>query len=283
MNTAMTTPETSAAPDASAPRPTIVITGASSGLGRAFFEHFAAHSTPSHRVVGIDKQPWFDKGGADPTTLTNHQRVRDDGAVNITLDITSDSDLLRCDLYPGGISPQDPVVLVIHCAGVRGLVPHMSITASADVASAEALKAMVPATMMRTYEINVVGTLNIITALVPNLWLAAAQKLGPKVVVLSSRMGSIASNNQGGGYAYRASKAALNAVMKSLSVDLPEVHFAMVHPGRVETGLVCVKEDGAMSTEQSLRDLLPLIERFGLGGDFASACFVDRFGETIPW
>jgi NAD(P)-dependent dehydrogenase (short-subunit alcohol dehydrogenase family) len=42
---------------------------------------------------------------------------------------------------------------------------------------------------------------------------------GAKVVVMSSRMGSIASNTTGGGYAYRASKAAVNAIVKSFSVD----------------------------------------------------------------
>lgn len=274
----MTMPQTPVAPTASTPRPTIVVTGASSGLGRAFFEHFATHSTPAHRVRGIDKQPWIDEIGTN-ASKDNHQNNH---AKNIELDITTSAEEIRKSLLLE-IAHEDPVVLLIHCAGVRGLVPEVPIKTSDDVASAETLEAMDAATMMRTYQINVVGTFNILNALLPNLTLAAAQKLSPKVVVLSSRMGSIAANTKGGGYAYRASKAALNAVLKSMSVDVPDVHFAMVHPGRVETGLVCIKEDGAISTAQSLGDLLPLFGKFGSDGEFPSACFVDRFGQLLPW
>lgn len=69
--------------------------------------------------------------------------------------------------------------------------------------------------MMRTLEINTYGTFNVLQTFLPHLVLAA----DPKVVVMSSRMGSIASNTAGGGYAYRASKAALNTVVKSFSID----------------------------------------------------------------
>ncbi|CAN8105174.1 unnamed protein product [Discula destructiva] len=258
-------------------RPTIVVTGASSGLGRAFFEHFATQAVPPYRVVGIDKQLFPNSTGTDHST-DHHSGP---SALNIQLDVTKPASELRKTLHE--IHDHDPVVLVVHCAGVRGLVPEVPIRSSDDVASAETLEAMDPATLMRTYEINVVGTFNVLSALLPNLRLAAAQTLNPRVVVLSSRMGSIAANSKGGGYAYRASKAALNAVLKSMSLDVPDVHFAMVHPGRVETGLVCVREDGAISPEQSLEDMLPLMERFGVDAQFPSACFVDRLGEVLPW
>lgn len=56
---------------------------------------------------------------------------------------------------------------------------------------------------------------------------------------MSSRVGSIADNSSGGSYAYRASKAALNSVGKSLAVDLKEkgVVVVLMHPGYVKTGL----------------------------------------------
>lgn len=270
--------EQKAAADGSQPQPTILITGASSGLGRAFFEHFANSSTSPWRVVGIDKQPWTDESETEHSTY--HHKGKP--ALNIELDITRPADELRRALLLE-IDENDPIPLIIHCAGVRGLVPKVPIKSSDDVASAETLDVMDISTLMRTYEINVVGTFNIITAILPNLKLAASQKLNPRVVVLSSRMGSIAANKAGGGYAYRASKAALNAVLKSMSIDVPDVFFAMVHPGRVETGLVCVKEDGAISPEESLKDVLPLVENFGVDGKFPSACFLDRFGETLQW
>lgn len=201
------------------------------------------------------------------------------GSVFAQLDLTSPASHVQAQVRHH-VGPDTPISLVIHCAGTRGLVPHVPIGGPADVASAETLEAMDAATLLRTYEVNVVGTFNALTAVLPNLRLARR----PTVAVLSSRMGSVAGNVVGGGYAYRASKAALNAVVRSMSVDVPEVFFAMVHPGRVETGLVCVKEDGAISPEESLGDLLPLFERFGDDhGGFGSGCYVDRFGQSIQW
>lgn len=81
-------------------------------------------------------------------------------------------------------------------------------------------------------------------------------------------------------YAYRASKAALNAIIKSFAIDVPEVTFLLLHPGRVETGLVEWKEEGAVSAEESVRDCMLVID--GLESD-ESGTFTDRFGVIIPW
>lgn len=267
--------------------PIILITGAASGLGRALFESLTGseRSPISSPVVGVDRQPWVDASGNEHDTFhPQHPK----GSLFTRLNVTSPVEEQR-DVVRRWIGEETPIRLVVHCAGVRGLVPHVPIKTSSDVASAETLGAMDAATLMRTYEINVVGTFNLLSAVLPNLKLSAGLgledggRLNTKVVVLSSRMGSIAANDKGGGYAYRASKAALNALVKSMSIDVPEVFFAMVHPGRVETGLVSVREDGAISPEESLRDVLNLIEKFGVDERFSSGCFVDRFGETIQW
>jgi NAD(P)-dependent dehydrogenase (short-subunit alcohol dehydrogenase family) len=84
----------------------------------------------------------------------------------------------------------------------------------------------------------------------------------------------------GGAYAYRASKAACNAMVRSFAVDVPEVVFVLCHPGRVRTGLVGWVEEGAGSAEESVRGLVPLIEGWGKED---SGRFYDRFGEVISW
>lgn len=312
-------------------QPYIFITGAASGIGRAFFNHFTDPATrarssssstlPPLPVLGVDVQPW-----TDAATGATHDVFRPPasgssappGSVFARLDVTAPVDdqrafLLRHVLLPPGFAASTttttpPIALVLHCAGVRGLAPRVPVAASADVAAAETLGATDAATLLRTFEVNVVGAFNVLSAVLPNLRLAAAAGAAgagtgggggvvgtggsssssrwagrPRVVVLSSRMGSIGGNRAGGGYAYRASKAALNAVLTSMAVDVPEVFFAMVHPGRVETGLVSVREDGAIRPEESLEDLLALFERFDVEGGLSSGCFVDRFGETIPW
>ena len=65
---------------------------------------------------------------------------------------------------------------------------------------------------------------------------------------MSSRVGSIAGNSSGGSYAYRASKAALNSVGKSMAVDLKDkgIVVVLMHPGYVKTGL-----DTSGETQQS--------------------------------
>jgi len=59
------------------------------------------------------------------------------------------------------------------------------------------------------------------------------------IAMISSIMGSVGSNSSGGAYIYRSSKAALNAVSKSLSVDLAErgITVVMFHPGWVQTDM----------------------------------------------
>lgn len=87
-------------------------------------------------------------------------------------------------------------------------------------------------------------------------------------------------NTAGSAYAYRASKAALNAVIKSFSIDVPNVVWVLLHPGRVESGLVMCREEGAISAEESVGMMVPLIEMFEKGD---SGRFLDRFGERIEW
>ncbi|KAI3393734.1 hypothetical protein diail_3780 [Diaporthe ilicicola] len=262
----------------------ILVTGAYSGLGRAFFEHFATvpHEDSSHgqlsdfKVVGIDREPWLDQDGKPQAIHVHGPR-----SVYVQVDVTSPAAELEA-FTRRWLGEVVPLHLVIHSAGVRGLVPSVPITKSDDVAAAETLEVMDTATMMKTFEINAVGAFNVITAVLPNLRLAARQGLSPRVAVMSSRLGSVGGNHAGGGYAYRASKVALDAVVKSLSVDVPEVCFGLIHPGRVETGLVSVKEDGALTCEESLKGLLALLGRLGQG-QLRSGCFVDRFGVEIPW
>ena len=150
-----------------------------------------------------------------------------------------------------------------------------------DVAAAETLAVMDSATMLRTYEVNAVGTFTLLKHLIPHLRRDAARP--PRVVIMSSRMGSISYNTTGGAYAYRASKAALNAIVKSFSIDVADACFACVHPGRVETGLVKTREEGAISAEESVETMLGVIERLGVEGGLTSGCFVDRWGNDIGW
>ena len=83
-------------------------------------------------------------------------------------------------------------------------------------------------------EINAYAPLRVTEALVSQI------PSGGKIANITSRMGSIADNDSGGRYGYRASKAALNAFGKSLAVDLKPkgIAVAQLHPGYVQTRMV---------------------------------------------
>ena len=244
--------------------PTILITGAASGIGAAFLHHYA--SDPTNTIIAVDRAPIALPEPAPAAKVTSH-----------TLDLTSEADIISLVSTTGLATT--PLDIVLHSAGIRGLEPTLHAANPHDVASADSLSAMTPKTMLLTYHINVIGTLTLLRALLPGLRLAASTSL-PKVIVMGSRMGSIGYNSTGGGYAYRASKAALNAVVKSLSIDVPEVVFLSVHPGRVETGLVLAREEGAISVAESVGNMLTLLSNVGRAD---SGRFVDRWGVDIGW
>jgi NAD(P)-dependent dehydrogenase (short-subunit alcohol dehydrogenase family) len=237
---------------------TILITGASSGLGLAFLHHYASQPTTS-LVIALDIAQPPDSASNLPNVTFFHA------------DISSETRLREIATQ---IATQ-PIDILLHCAGIRGLNP-VTIAQQQDVAAAETLQTTTAATLLHTFTINTLGTFLTLSFFTPNLLLSSA----PKVIILSSRMGSVSSNTAGGGYAYRASKAALNAVVKSFSIDVPDVAFLLLHPGRVETGLVLWREEGAISVDESLKDCLTVIEGMRVSDGLR---LVDRFGAEIPW
>jgi len=123
-------------------------------------------------------------------------------------------------------------------------------------------------------EINAYAPLRISEALLPNL------VAGSKIALITSRMGSIADNDSGGRYGYRASKAALNAFGKSLSVDLKDrgIAVALLHPGYVKTRMV--NFGGLISPEESAAGLAQRIAGLNLEN---SGSFWHGNGEELPW
>ena len=101
-----------------------------------------------------------------------------------------------------------------------------------------------------------------------------------RIVTVSSKMGSIADNTSGGSYVYRSSKGAVNVVTKSMANDLKPmgVTCAVLHPGWVMTDMG--GPNALISAEESVRGMKGVIDGLDLS---QSGKFFNYDGNEIPW
>jgi NAD(P)-dependent dehydrogenase (short-subunit alcohol dehydrogenase family) len=100
------------------------------------------------------------------------------------------------------------------------------------------------------------------------------------IVAMTSNMGSITDNTSGGNYIYRSTKAALNAVTRSLAIDLrsKEITVVAVHPGWVRTDM---GGSGAiLAVDDSVRAMRDLFDRLTLRD---SGRFLRYDGTELAW
>jgi NAD(P)-dependent dehydrogenase (short-subunit alcohol dehydrogenase family) len=164
--------------------------------------------------------------------------------------------------------------LVIHAAGVLhgpGMTPEKS------------LSRIDPAALAEAFAINATGPALVMKHALPRL----PRKGRCVFAALSARVGSIGDNRLGGWYAYRASKAALNQLVRTAAIELarrnPEALCVALHPGTVATPLSepFVGDDPrAQSPETAAGRLLAVLDALPAG---ANGGFFDAEGQTVPW
>ncbi|MGH1541678.1 MAG: SDR family oxidoreductase [Arenicella sp.] len=124
------------------------------------------------------------------------------------------------------------------------------------------------------FAVNALGPLKVTEALQNNFALNA------KLVMITSRMGSIEDNSSGGRYGYRMSKAALNCAAMSLSHDLRAqgVAVGIIHPGLVGTEMIGGKGD--LTPDQAAANIVQRIDELEPEN---SGTFWHSNGEILPW
>lgn len=129
---------------------------------------------------------------------------------------------------------------------------------------------------LRAFAVNTLGPVRVTEALAGQV--AASEK--KRVVAISSHMGSIAEIATPGNYAYRSSKAALNAAMKGLSHALAQrgIGVLLLHPGWVRTRMG--GPDAPLTPAQSVHGMRALVENFS---PKMSGRFFRYDGTEIPW
>ncbi|WP_265571755.1 SDR family NAD(P)-dependent oxidoreductase [Sphingomicrobium nitratireducens] len=134
-----------------------------------------------------------------------------------------------------------------------------------EIAPEKSWKMLEAAPLAKLFAVNASGPL-----LVARHFLPLMPRNAPAAfAALSARVGSIGDNRLGGWYGYRASKAALNQLLRTLAIDLARTHEQMVvaalHPGTVDTALSKPFQRGVpdaqlFTPQKSAAHLLDVIE-----------------------
>ena len=226
--------------------PSVLITGANRGLGLEFTRQYAADGW---RVFAACR---------DPARARNLAAVEGDVSAE-TLDV---DDGPQVAALANKLSGQ-PIDVLINNAGIYGPKDVTRDTVDYDAWG-------------QVFRTNTMSPLAVSAAFAANV----AQGGQKKIITLSSIMGSIAENDSSGDFIYRSSKAAVNAVMKSLAGDLKSegITVAVLHPGWVRTDMG--GPDAAIGAPESVTGMRAVIA--GLK-ESDSGRFLNYDGTEIPW
>ncbi|MHA7817986.1 MAG: SDR family oxidoreductase [Pseudohaliea sp.] len=229
--------------------PTAMITGANRGIGLEMLSQYAARGW---KVIGTCR----DLEGAHAARALADSHA---GVTLYPLDVTDSAavDALARQLEGTAID------LLILNAGVMS--PGSNTLGKLDAAD-----------FLRVLEVNVVAPA--ICAQAFRGHVAASERR--TMVGIGSFLGSIASNDDGGLYSYRSSKAGVHAVMRSLSIDLrgEGVTAIAMHPGWVQTDMGGA--EAAISAQESVAGMLSVIDGLKPGD---SGRLLTYAGEELPW
>ena len=228
---------------------TVLITGTNRGIGLEFVKQFLAREDT---VLATCR----DMGSA--TEL--RQLKNDTSKLHIfELDVSSQKSMEDLTLQLAGHA----IDIFINNAGVYG--PRDSTFGK--VSANEWAKVL---------QVNAKAPMILTQLLIDNLRDGSDKKL----LYITSKMGSIDDNKGGGSYVYRSSKAALNAVVKSISIDLRDSGFsvAVLHPGWVQTDMG--GPNALIDVTTSVSKMIDVIDNLNFHN---SGSFFNYDGGIIPW
>lgn len=226
--------------------PTVLVTGANRGLGLEFVRQYAGDGW---RVLAACR---------DPASAAALKRIKGDVAIH-RLDVTKEKQVAALARKLEG----EPIDVLINNAGINPTYGDGPGNMDYDA-------------WEETLRVNTIAPFRVTEALLPNVR-ASKRKL---VVSITSGLGSIAGNTDGGIYAYRSSKAALNMVMRSLAADLRAegVTVVVFSPGWVRTDMG--GRSAPVGVKESIAEMRTVIARIKRSD---SGRFFNYEGNQFPW
>jgi NAD(P)-dependent dehydrogenase (short-subunit alcohol dehydrogenase family) len=217
--------------------------------------------TGANRGIGLELAKLYEARGDSVTAIcreTNDEIEDIADQVFPEIDVTKEEQLPSIAMVLDKLL-DEPIDILINNAGVF---------------RNETLHTMDSDSIREQFEVNAIAPLMVTHNLLPLM------AEGTKIANITSRMGSIEDNTSGAYYGYRASKAALNAIGKSLANDLKQhgVAVVQIHPGFVQTRMVGF--NGDISPEQAAAGIAARIDELTLE---TTGSFWHSNGQPLPW
>ena len=197
-------------------------------------------------------------------------------------------DLVALSRSEGDFDLEDPVSIEAMAQTLVGGAPfHLIIDATGALTldgtgPEKSLARLEMTTMSRSFAINAVGPALLMRHLSPLL--ATGDAIYAK---LSARVGSIADNQKGGWYSYRASKAAMNMILQSASLELqrknPRLRVVALQPGTVRSKLSEPFQQGVPKLLEPAESVAGMMNAMLKLEPTSGASFIDYAGNEIPW
>ena len=242
-----------------------LVVGASGGIGSAVVDQLMKIQRYTH-VVTVSHKSFVDSGSSEIDEFSNLLALETDYSAE-----SINTLMANLSSFKGCISR------VVICNGIL----HDD---QKDIFPEKKLEDISESKMMHVLRVN---------ALLPLLFLKELVALvkGEKrcvISVLSARVGSIEDNRLGGWYSYRASKAALNMLVKTAAVEYERraknVRFLLFHPGTVDTNLSKPFQSKSstklMQPSEVAMSLIQLMDRSDTDSNIE---FIDWEGKKINW
>jgi NAD(P)-dependent dehydrogenase (short-subunit alcohol dehydrogenase family) len=236
----------------------ILVIGANGGIGAAVVEQFAQRFPHAH-IHAVSRK----------TTQFSADNIR-----SHTLQTDSDDDIKQW--------LKDTKITFKYAVGAMGVL-HSDDEAQA-LSPEKKLEDINEQQLLRYFKVN---------SIVPSLWIKHLvrymDKSGSAICFVSARVGSIEDNKIGGWYGYRASKAALNMLIKTADVEYrrrtKNTAFVSYHPGTVDTGLSKpfqsnVKSNKLFTPDFTAERLVTILAETDVT---AGPYFLDWDSKKVPW